>query len=120
MCIGGGKDQDSDAILCRGASSGSIKSLPASVRQPLGFRTMYNSMHGEQIELRQAYAGALGLSGAAPRAPMPTCTSSAMGAPEQTWSQVGPLVFCLFPFFFRYMFARQDWAVLTYNRSQLL
>ncbi len=25
----------------------------------LGFRTMYSSMHGEQIELSQAYAGAL-------------------------------------------------------------
>ncbi|DBA75087.1 hypothetical protein WJX77_007300 [Trebouxia sp. C0004] len=43
----------------RGPSSGSIKATPASVRQPLGFRTMYSSMHGEQIELSQAYAGAL-------------------------------------------------------------
>lgn len=32
-------------------STGTIKAYPASARQPLGFRTMYNSMHGEQIQL---------------------------------------------------------------------
>ena len=52
-------------------SSGTIKALPASVRQPLGFRTTYNSMHGEQIELSQAYAGALPGT--------PTATASALG-----------------------------------------
>lgn len=51
-------------------SSGTIKALPASVRQPLGFRTTYNSMHGEQIELSQAYAGAL--------AGTPTTTGTAL------------------------------------------
>ncbi|KAL3133752.1 hypothetical protein ABBQ32_008236 [Trebouxia sp. C0010 RCD-2024] len=74
----------------RGASSGSIKSLPASVRQPLGFRTMYSSMHGEQIELQQAYAVALpaaAVSSFGARPSTATCASSAVRAPQHVQSR---------------------------------
>ncbi len=67
----------------RGPSSGSIKDTPASVRQPLGFRTMYSSMHGEQIELSQAYAGAL--------AGRSTHTSHAAALPQAVPSTAGGL-----------------------------
>ena len=64
-------------------SSGTIKALPASVRQPLGFRTTYNSMHGEQIELSQAYAGALA------GIPTTTGTALALGTATANGSGVG-------------------------------
>ena len=47
---------------------------------------MYSSMHGEQIELRQAYAGAL--SAAAARPSTATCISSTGTATEPAQSQV--------------------------------
>lgn len=98
LCVTAGGNRvrlDRQCVLCRGASSGSIKSLPASVRQPLGFRTMYNSMHGEQIELQQAYAGALS-GGAVPAAAArpstaacaSSCASSVVRTPQHIHSQV--------------------------------
>ena len=81
-------------MWCRGASSGSIKSLPASMRQPLGFRTMYSSMYGEQIELTQAYGGALSAVG--PRPATASCNSSAVRATEPLHSQVGKSAKCMY------------------------
>ena len=85
VCAAGRKQLCAD-LCCRGESSGSIKCLPASVRQPLGFRTMYSSMHGEQIELRQAYTGAL--SAAAARPSTATCVPSTVTVTEPAQAQV--------------------------------
>lgn len=81
------KDRIYEVILWhRGASSGSIKSIPASVRQPLGFRTMYSSMHGEQIELSQADAGTRSASASNTAAAWPA--AKAVELPEARQPQV--------------------------------
>ena len=51
---------------------------------------MYSSMHGEQIELRQAYDGAPSAAAARPSAA--TCFSSTVTASEPTQVQVGHAV----------------------------
>ena len=51
---------------------------------------MYSSMHGEQIELRQAYAGSP--SAAAARPSTATCISSSVTASEPRQVQVGHAV----------------------------
>ena len=43
------RDAPHVAVVCRGASTGTIKALPASVRQPPGFRTIYSSMHASKV-----------------------------------------------------------------------